>query len=90
MKTRSFIVPGSDTKIQIIPRVKKISSDLKLRSLDIRKCYLHNERKLFIFKFYSQKNCDSECIINETISMCGCMSFEWACKKIYKFLLIKL
>lgn len=82
-------MPGSDTKIQIIPNVKKISSDLKLRSLDLRKCYLHNERKLFIFKTYSQKNCDHECIINETISMCGCMKIEWACKKIYIFSFIK-
>lgn len=80
MKTRSYVVPGTDTKIQIIPNVKKIRSDLKWRSLDARKCYLHNERKLFFFQHYSQKNCDNECIINETISMCGCIGFEWACK----------
>lgn len=54
-----------------------------LRSLQARKCYLHDERKLSIFKQYSEINCNIECKINETISMCGCVQFEMACKYFY-------
>lgn len=79
-KTRAFVVPETYTKIQITPFVKNINWDLKRRSPEIRKCYLHDERKLSIFKQYTELNCNHECLINETISMCGCVGFESACK----------
>lgn len=79
-RSRSYIVPDTYSKIQITPFVKKINKDLMWRSPEIRKCYLHNERKLSIFKLYSETNCNNECRINQTISMCGCIYFEMSCK----------
>ncbi|XP_022161246.1 pickpocket protein 28-like [Myzus persicae] len=73
---RSFIKPDTYTKIQITPFVKKIDSQLKWRSLEARKCYLHNERKLSIFQQYTQVNCNMECVLNETLTICGCVSFD--------------
>lgn len=81
--TRSFILRNSYTKIQITPSVKKINWDLRLRSPEIRKCYLHDERKLSIFQRYNEVNCNHECVINETISTCGCIEFDVACTYIY-------
>lgn len=81
--SRSFIVPETYSNIQITPLVKKINNDLMWRSLDIRKCYLYNERTLSIFKQYSESNCYNECIINQTISMCDCVPFDFTCKYFY-------
>ncbi|CAI6361039.1 unnamed protein product [Macrosiphum euphorbiae] len=74
-KTRSFVASDSYQKIQITPFVKKMNPDLMWRSLKIRKCYLHNERKLSIFQLYTESNCNEECKINITISMCGCVHY---------------
>lgn len=79
-KTSSFIVPHTYTTIQITPIVKRIKWDLRSRSPEVRKCYLHNERKLSIFQQYNEINCNHECVINETISTCGCINIDVACK----------
>ncbi|VVC43318.1 Epithelial sodium channel [Cinara cedri] len=78
INVRSFILPDTYTRIQVTPFVKKMNWCLKWRSLETRKCYLQNERKLSIFKMYTESNCNYECMINETISMCGCILFEAA------------
>ncbi|KAF0750068.1 pickpocket protein 28-like [Aphis craccivora] len=75
---RSFITPDTYTRIQITPFVKKMNSDLRWRSSEVRKCYLHNERKLSIFQQYTQMNCNYECVFNETFTICGCISIEMA------------
>ncbi|XP_050060299.1 pickpocket protein 28-like [Aphis gossypii] len=75
---RAYIIPDTYTKIQITPFVRKINSDLKWRSLEIRQCYLEDERKLSIFQQYTELNCNHECEINKTISMCGCLMIEAA------------
>ncbi|XP_029345801.1 pickpocket protein 28-like [Acyrthosiphon pisum] len=77
-KTRSYVASDTYQKIQITPFVKKMNSDLMWRSLKIRKCYLHNERKLSIFRLYTESNCNEECRINITISMCGCVHYNSA------------
>lgn len=77
--TRYIIVPETHTRIQITPVVKKINSDVKWRSLKVRKCYLQNERKLSIFQQYTEANCHNECSINETITTCECINIEAAC-----------
>lgn len=73
-------MPDTYTKIQVTPFVKRISSDLKWRSSNIRHCYFKNERKLLYFKHYSESNCQHECTINETLSLCGCFRTDWTCE----------
>ncbi|XP_029346567.1 uncharacterized protein LOC115034291 [Acyrthosiphon pisum] len=80
---RVYVIPDTYTKIQITPFVKKINSDLMWRSLEIRQCYLHNERKLSIFQQYTELNCNHECEINKTISMCGCIMIEATCNNCF-------
>ncbi|XP_025415513.1 pickpocket protein 28-like [Sipha flava] len=78
--TITYLLIASDTytKVQITPLVRKISPDLVLRSPEVRKCYMHNERKLSIFKLYTESNCNNECLINMTITMCSCVTFNMA------------
>lgn len=82
-KSRSFIKQETYSKIQITPFVKKINKNLMWRSLEIRKCYLHNERKLTVFRQYSESNCQYECLINQTIFLCNCVPYEMTCKCFY-------
>lgn len=89
-ETRSYNIQDTYSKIQIIPFVKRIDWDIRWQSLEARKCYLHNERKLTIFKIYTQLNCDKECEINETIIMCGCVDKDAACKYFNLFNIILL
>lgn len=63
MKTDAISISrNSSYYIQITPEITK--ADEYLNSLDpnIRKCYYENERKLYFFKIYTQKNCELECI----------------------------
>lgn len=75
-------MPDTHTKVQITPIVKKVSSDLKSLSPNIRQCYLENERQLLFFKHYNEANCYYECEINETLSECGCIRIFWSCEYI--------
>lgn len=48
--------------ILIIPDVIKADKSLELLDVKFRKCFFDDERKLRIFKIYTQKNCELECI----------------------------
>ncbi|XP_039286387.1 pickpocket protein 28-like [Nilaparvata lugens] len=41
-----------------------------------RGCVLSTEHKLYFFKIYTQKNCDSECSAFTALKMCGCVAFH--------------
>ncbi|GLG96269.1 uncharacterized protein GBIM_03069 [Gryllus bimaculatus] len=40
-----------------------------------RQCYFPDERYLKYFKYYSQRNCELECLSNQTLEKCGCVEF---------------
>jgi len=40
-----------------------------------RNCFLKNERKLKLFKIYTQKNCEIECYADMLLKTCGCVPF---------------
>lgn len=48
---------------------------LRQRSPAIRQCYFNAERQLQFFRFYSQYNCESECLANYTLRQCDCVHF---------------
>lgn len=41
-----------------------------------RKCYFDSERKLRFLKVYTQRNCELECLSNDTLHKCGCVQFS--------------
>lgn len=48
----------------------------------LRQCYFNAERKLRFFRFYTQQNCEAECLANFTHSICDCVHFAMPSKEI--------
>lgn len=57
---------------------KYITTSDNLRNLDPirRQCFFSSERRLRFFKFYTQLNCEVECLSNYTQLECGCVKFS--------------
>lgn len=60
----------------ISAEVIKYDETLRRLSPDQRGCYFNDERKLRFFKFYTQRNCEYECMTNYTLKTCGCVKFS--------------
>lgn len=74
---RSFhLSPGQASYFKIIPNLIWTTREAQQHSPDIRGCYLNSERRLRFFKFYSQRNCEVECLSNYTLAQCGCVLFS--------------
>jgi acid-sensing ion channel, other len=63
---------GDAATFAVKPRMMTIADDLQDYSIDIRKCYLKNERRLKYFTQYSQSNCEIECVVDMVLEKCGC------------------
>lgn len=47
----------------------------------LRQCYFNAERQLRFFRYYTQQNCEAECLANFTHTKCGCVHFAMPRKK---------
>jgi acid-sensing ion channel, other len=71
-----YLVPFEQTvQINIIPKMIKTAPELRDFSIDKRQCYFNDERYLRFFRYYTQNNCEVECLANLTVSKCGCQRF---------------
>ncbi|GLG96265.1 Pickpocket protein 19 [Gryllus bimaculatus] len=67
---------GHGFQIFLTPHEIRTSQDLRdSYTPEQRQCYFHDERYLKYFKFYTQKNCELECLANITLASCGCVEF---------------
>lgn len=83
----TFRVPLSEiAEISIKPKLITTSEELRKYSPNQRKCFFSSERRLRFFKYYSQHNCEAECLANFTKQECRCAKFSMPSKK--NFLLI--
>lgn len=74
---RSIRVPFSEEiQISIIPKLITTSEGLRKYSVEKRKCLFDDENHLNFFQFYSQSNCEIECLANYTLKTCGCVKFS--------------
>lgn len=74
---RSIRVPFSEEiQISIIPKLTTTSDGLRKYSIEKRQCLFNSENHLNFFKFYSQGNCENECLANYTLKKCGCVKFS--------------
>lgn len=67
---------SDDVLITLKPQVAAISNGLHNYKPQQRECFLSSERKLRFFKFYTTRNCHTECLTNLTIEKCGCARFN--------------
>lgn len=66
-------VPANqELKINIKPLMMTTSPHLVKYPVATRQCFFNSDRSLQFFKYYSQSNCNFECLTNFTIMMCGC------------------
>ncbi|KAL7011031.1 hypothetical protein ACKWTF_014064 [Chironomus riparius] len=66
-----------DYEILITPEIYKSEDDLMDVDLKVRKCYFEGEKKLKYFKFYTQRNCELECLTINSWERCKCVPFDY-------------
>lgn len=71
-----FIPIEQDVTISMTPSRTEAAKNLIKYSSRIRHCFLNKERSLEYFKTYTKSNCEVECLINFTLSACGCVKFS--------------
>lgn len=54
----------------------KTDASLRKYSIDSRRCFFENERKLKFFKSYTKAHCNLECLANFTLHECDCVKFS--------------
>jgi acid-sensing ion channel, other len=71
-----YLVPMMQTvHLLIVPRMIITMEELRDYSAQIRQCYFNSERYLRFFKYYTQNNCEIECVAKLTLESCGCLKF---------------
>ncbi|KAI8118090.1 Pickpocket protein 28 [Lucilia cuprina] len=78
LTTDNYYIMVPDSKqviVTVLPQYIKTPTNLKDFDIDKRQCYFNKERNLRFFKFYTQNNCQTECLTNYTIAKCGCAKF---------------
>ncbi|XP_072945097.1 pickpocket protein 28-like [Epargyreus clarus] len=72
----SINVPLSqEVTIAVKPKMMTTTVGLRPYSPLKRQCYFSDERYLRYFKIYTQSNCETECMVNFTHAICGCVHF---------------
>lgn len=64
-------------EVLVAVKPSMITTSIGLRGYDPnrRQCFFESERQLHFFKFYTQHNCELECLANFTENECGCVKF---------------
>lgn len=59
--------------IKVKPVVMTTAPALAKYPIETRQCYFNSDRSLKFFKYYSQSNCEYECLTNFTLLACNCV-----------------
>lgn len=77
MSRLSFqIPPHEEVKIALKATLITTSDGLLMYKPNQRQCYFDSERQLEFFRTYTQNNCEVECLVNFTLSECGCVKLS--------------
>jgi acid-sensing ion channel, other len=72
-----YLVPlQQSVYLNIVPKMTLMASELRDYPVNKRQCYFNSERYLRFFKYYTQNNCEADCVANLTLSRCGCLRFH--------------
>jgi acid-sensing ion channel, other len=78
------------TQVMIIPKVYRTDPELRNFPVEKRQCFFSDERYLRFFKHYTKNNCEIECLVNLTLSRCGCLMFHMPGKLLVNDLIDKI
>ncbi|XP_054278982.1 uncharacterized protein LOC128997370 [Macrosteles quadrilineatus] len=74
-ENKLMIAEGEGLHIRVIPELVTTEADLENHLPTARGCYYSHERGLSMFKYYSERNCEAECVANCSLQMCGCVPY---------------
>lgn len=80
-KKRHHVGAGQVGNFLVAANLITTSPALRHYSPALRQCYFTSERKLRFFRFYTQQNCEVECLANFTHSKCDCVHFAMPSKE---------
>lgn len=69
----------------IRPSMITTTDEIKSYRPKDRQCYVAGEKVLSSYKYYSQNNCLTECMLNFTIAKCGCTPFYRTCNFVFHY-----
>ncbi|KAG8230082.1 hypothetical protein J437_LFUL009201, partial [Ladona fulva] len=76
MSQQFFRAPlNQDVVVSVKPNIMGTGKELQDYPPSRRRCLFQSERQLNFFTFYTQSNCELECLINATLRACHCMPF---------------
>jgi acid-sensing ion channel, other len=76
-----YLVPMQQAvELTISPNVVITSEELRDYPVEKRQCFFSDERYLRFYKYYTQNNCEMECLANLTLKVCGCLRFNMPSK----------
>ncbi|XP_018903260.2 pickpocket protein 28-like isoform X1 [Bemisia tabaci] len=67
------IVHGALNQLKLKVHLKQTSESMRSWPVKKRGCYFDNERHLYYFSTYSERNCVSECLSNRSFTVCNCV-----------------
>ncbi|KAJ8951539.1 hypothetical protein NQ318_020412 [Aromia moschata] len=62
--------------MSINPDMMTTSPGLRNYDAHRRQCYFPDEKHLTFFRYYTQQNCQVECLTNYTSAKCGCVAYH--------------
>ncbi|XP_018568328.1 pickpocket protein 28-like [Anoplophora glabripennis] len=72
-----FRVPlNQEVVVSIAPDMMTTSEGLTEYEPHRRQCYFPKEKYLRFFQYYTQQNCEVECLTNYTLVKCGCVAYH--------------
>ncbi|KAJ8927289.1 hypothetical protein NQ314_020292 [Rhamnusium bicolor] len=67
---------NQEVVVSITPDMMTTSPGLEEYDPHRRQCYFPKEKYLTFFQYYTQQNCEVECLTNYTLSRCGCVAYH--------------
>ncbi|XP_055622258.1 pickpocket protein 28-like [Toxorhynchites rutilus septentrionalis] len=71
------VYPLQTVFIMVNPELIETADGLKKHSYEKRECFFQSERSLRFYKIYNQANCMIECLANQTLEVCGCLTLNF-------------
>lgn len=76
LKRFFYLSPGKSISLQFSPRTVNTAEGIRSYSSSVRRCFFSSERNLRFYKEYTQPNCETECLANYTLEICGCVKYS--------------
>lgn len=79
-KKQYHVSANQAAMFMVAPNLISTPPTLRRHPPMIRQCYFNGERQLKYYQYYSQHNCEEECLTNYTLKECGCVQFAMPSK----------